>query len=121
MHQELLQLATKAAGLRVGREPNGKECGRYDLYWSLVHNELVWHNKSTGSEYPEPVFWNPITNDGDAFRLMILLDLHVMVGIAKTPCGFSAIEYSENDSRDANQCTRLAITRAAAYLGKQLC
>ena len=69
--REYLELAAKAAGLRVGFEPDGKERGRYDLYWSNVHHQLVWHGKSAGSEYPRPIFWNPLIYDGDAFRLMV--------------------------------------------------
>ena len=112
---EMLQFAAKATFLRVGREPNGLECGRYDLYWSQSHQELVWHNTTAGSEYPEPVFWNPLTDDGDAFRLAVRLSLPVHSGQV-----YSGVEGfpPEKNNGDPFAATRRAIVRAAAEIGK---
>lgn len=114
---EMLELAAKAIGLRVGREPNGLERGRYDLYWSLVHRELVWHDKTAGSEYPEPVFWNPLTDDGDAFRLAVKLSLPVHSGQV-----YSGVEGfpPEKNNGDSFAATRRAIVCAAATIGEKM-
>ena len=121
--KELLEYAAKAAGLRVGFEPDGKERGRYDLYWSRVHSQLVWHNKSTGSEYPEPLFWNPLTGDGDAFRLMVKLRLPFRDGLngtVETGNERSGRPIWELWGDDPLAATRRAIVRAAAEVGRKL-
>jgi len=126
--REMLEFAAKAAGLRVGFERDGKQRGRYDLYWSLVNCQLVWHDKIGGFEYPEQVFWSPLTDTGDAARLMIDLrleprwidnshsggaepsrvTLHNMAGIVETV----------GDDPRAAFCR--AIVRAAAEIGRQM-
>jgi hypothetical protein len=125
--RELLELAAKAAGLRVGFEPDRKERGRYDLYWSRVHSQLVWHNKSTGSEYPEPLFWNPLTDDGDALRLAVKLrQMHIDIDIESTAAyrndvhGIPRQFAGEPHNGDPLAATRRAIVRAAAEIGRQM-
>ena len=133
--RELLELAAKAAGLRVGFELDGKERGRYDLYWSRVHNQLVWHNKSTGSEYPEPLFWNPRDYSGQALELAVRLGLHarqfpVLDDGFDAPLGMVEVWRVDDDAPlhveflrsgdDRLIATRLAITRAAAEIGRSL-
>ena len=121
--KEMLEYAAKAAGLRVGFEPDGKERGRYDLYWSRVHSQLVWHNKSTGSEYPEPLFWNPLTYSGQALELAVKLG----IGISKPDRKFnvrraflSDLEIFSVMHDDPLAATRCAIVRAAAEIGRKL-
>ena len=115
--RELLELAAKAAGLRVGFEPNGVERGRYDLYWSHVHHRLCWHGKTAGSEYPVPVFWNPLTDDGDALRLAVRLNLAVHKGFVYTPTGRL---FNYRDHANPYAATRRAIVRAAAEIGRNM-
>ena len=127
--KEMLEYAAKAIGLRVGREPNGLERGRYDLYWSLIHRELVWHDKTAGSEYPEPVFWNPLTDDGDALRLAIKCGISVLQfpacigtgwpqnGLPARLIGFDPPYEDISSGQDVFAATRRAITRAAAEMG----
>ncbi len=110
--RELLEAAARAAGLRVGFEPNGVECGRYDLYWSHVYHELVWHNKTAGSEYPEPVYWNPLTDNGDALRLMVRLNLWEAVR--------DGYQHADSLDTDPQAAIRRAITRAAAEIGRSM-
>ena len=123
--RDMLEFAAKAAGLRVGFEPDGKDRGRHDLYWSIVHHQLVWHGKSTGSEYPRPIFWNPITDDGDALRLAVRLGI-VVEYRREVPACF-AYHYNSNlevvqrnDQLDPIAATRRAIVRAAAEIGRQM-
>jgi hypothetical protein len=132
--KEMLEYAAKAIGLRVGREPNGLERGRYDLYWSLIHRELVWHDKTAGSEYPEPVFWNPLTDDGDALRLAVRLGLHarqfpIIDDGFDAPLGMVEVWRVDGDDPmhveflrsgdDRLAATRRAIVRAAAEVGRK--
>jgi hypothetical protein len=110
--RELLEYAAKAAGLRVGFEPNGVERGRYDLFWSYAHNQLYWHHKTAGSEYPRLVSWNPLTNSGDAFELAVKC------------LPFYTLRYSREDWEECNEdglsATRRAIVKAAAEIGRNM-
>lgn len=108
--RELLELAAKEAGLRVGREPDGLERGRYDLYWHLAYEELVWHGKSSGSEYPEPVCWNPLNDDGDALWLAVTLGLFNLNELLYRYANDPLVDCS----KDKYAATRRAIVMAAA-------
>ena len=123
--RELLEYAAKAAGLRVGFEPDGKERGRYDLYWSRAHSQLIWHNKSTGSEYPEPLYWNPLTYSGQALELAVKLAIDFKIRNGATWWDFLVSEGAvywgyEPHNNDPIAATRRAITRAAAEMGRKL-
>jgi hypothetical protein len=126
--RELLELAAKAAGLRVGFEPDRKERGRYDLYWSRVHSQLVWHNKSTGSEYPEPLFWNPRTYSGQALELAVKLRMCIGIVPSNIRDGYATValapanpvEIGETHIDDPIAATRRAIVRAAAEIGRSM-
>ena len=126
--RELLEFAAKAAGLRVGFEPDGKDRGRHDLYWSIVHHQLVWHGKSTGSEYPRPIFWNPLADDGDALRLMVSIGIRDYFGLevqkhcVQATCfePWEHCEYEEYKNQDPIAATRRAIVRAAAEIGRSM-
>ncbi|HET8685113.1 MAG TPA: hypothetical protein VFM18_00455, partial [Methanosarcina sp.] len=68
--------------------------------------------------------WNPLTDDGDAFRLMTKLaqingffPLMLKENTAHTELSSNVIIES---SDDLNQATRRAIVRAAAEIGKSL-
>jgi hypothetical protein len=116
--REMLEFAAKAAGLRVGFEPDGKERGRHDLYWSNVHHQLAWHGKSAGSKYPRPVFWNPLADDGDALRLAVRLNIPVFPYEDETSTGTIGVRAKNWGSKEAN--TRRAIVRAAAEIGRSM-
>ena len=88
--KELLELASKACGLKEAK-------------MRIEFNQ-----------------WNPLTDDGDALRLAVKLEMNVMVGVVRTPAGFTAIEYSEDGCQDDNELTRLAIVRAAAEIGRSM-
>jgi hypothetical protein len=64
-----------------------------------------------GSDY-----WNPITDDGDALRLMVKLDLIVMIGAVRDVSGQLFLDKSEDDL----EATRRAIVRAAAEIGRSM-
>ena len=98
--RELLELAAKAAGIEssIGLLPRDGV--------SIIQ--------------PDGKKWNPITDDGDALRLAVKLDLNVQVGVVRTPGGFTAIEYSDTGDRDDCELTRRAIFRAAAEIGRDM-
>jgi hypothetical protein len=129
--REMLELAAKAAGLHVGFGYAYTESGRYDLYWSHVHHQLAWHDKTAGSEYPVPVFWNPLDDDGDAFRLAVKLGIDVSFPLYRKcdpptvhagrywdPYVSCWYPFEEIKGDDPYAATRRAIVRAAAEIGR---
>lgn len=103
--RELLELAAKAAG------------------WTLV-----W--KSLGGEMPNPFMfnesdatsgaWNPLTDDGDALRLAVKLELEIFFTSQNIRATNRHIDQvpAENKGSDPYAATRRAIVRAAAEIGK---
>ena len=87
--KELLELAAKAAGItyKYYSDPEG-----------LIINDDQW----------PLVVWNPLTDDGDALRLAVKLDLFFMT---------DNVELQE--AREDISATRGAIVRAAAKIGKE--
>ncbi|CAB3812125.1 hypothetical protein [Achromobacter denitrificans] len=107
--RELLELAAKAAG--------------YELHWRGLNGVLP----AIGSRQDQK-WWNPLTDDGDAFRLSAKLGLEIRRG--KWPSGTRYVSahrvWNSNDSCYEDDgiavdpapyaATRLAIVRAAASL-----
>ena len=99
--RELLELAAKAAGI--------------EIYFD--EDEDSYRTKASGNRR----YWNPLSFDGDALRLAVGLELHVindgMVCIART--GFPRnLGVMESLSTDPYAATRRAIVRAAAEIGR---
>lgn len=107
---EMLELAAKAAGIKVWR---GQRHQSDMLFREVEPND----GKVTGVE------WNPLTDDGDALRLAVRLDIHV----GPNPGNGKAIAYSvehiaeETYGADKFSATRRAIVMAAAGGGEQTC
>lgn len=100
--RELLELAAKAAGLTLS------ESGRRDGLFLVLTND--------DGDY----IWNPLTNDGDALRLVVKLNLDVrsVRSALHTVVGFGALgSVSELHGDDPYVATRRAIVRAAAAMG----
>ena len=100
--RELLELAAKAAEL--------PECG-----WMGPSFMYVKNNTFTD--------WSPLTDDGDALRLAVNLDMIVKVdrvdGYTKVIFGYSVgMICNETHGSDPYAATRRAIVRAAAEVGK---
>lgn len=64
--------------------------------------------------------WNPLANDGDALRLAVGLRLDVVHSLSRVRCGVVQRKSSELVGDDRLAATRLAITRAAAEIGRQM-
>lgn len=105
--RELLELAARAAGYQV-------DTGFADC--PLIFGE------DAGPDGPRE--WNPLTDDGDALRLAVKLDIEV----EPVPFGGRAIvrddddygEQFDEESSDRMAATRRAIVRAAAAIGEKM-
>lgn len=100
--RELIALAAKAAGHKVK---------------GWVNDRLIVWDAITGNEFTG---WNPLESDGDAFRLMVALQ------ISATPCwGSTYIDHSgtqfthvHSPAESAVSGARRAIVLAAAEIGR---
>ena len=107
--RELLEAAAKAAGLDLQHKPlfsGDAEPGYYDY--------------SGGT--PKWTWWNPLTDDGDAFRLAVRLNLLLMPypddnAVRVTRLDQPDTIVSWGTPPDALAATRRAIVRAAAEIG----
>lgn len=110
--RELLELAAKAAGLKVfWGHPSS--CS-YD-WQKLYFDHGVFDRRC-----PE---WNPLTDDGDALRLAVNLRLGISLPVHRTIQAdvISFIDSSvsiRETGADPYAATRRAIVRAAAEVGK---
>ena len=115
--RELLELAAKAAGI-VGEWVSGYGFGDY-----------YYNGNSDGICYTLPqgnvVVWNPLTDDGDALRLAV--KLQIIVGkyddyANAAPIGLSGIDVVVWSHQEKDPCaaTRRAIVRAAAAIGEAM-
>ncbi|MGN8346346.1 hypothetical protein ACLEJQ_22355 [Pseudomonas sp. SMV71] len=101
--RELLELAAKAVNLRP--------YGRYDFQIGL---EVSTPHNST-------YYWNPLGDDGDAFRLAVDLDLDVGQAVDYREVqvgGTLPSTIFESWGEDKIAATRRAIVRGAAEIGK---
>ena len=98
--RELLELAAKAAGIEF-------HIDNLDACPKLVINGRVW---------------NPLTDDGDALRLAVKLEINILPSMeecsARNP-GYSAWN-NELATTDPYAATRRAIVRAAAEIGRNM-
>jgi hypothetical protein len=109
---ELLVLAAKAADIE------------------LWHEDVFTKGLTQKISQSGILCWNPLTDDGDALRLAVKLDLIVSRGF--TEVGKEAVVFYLNETQHQMRCvvphgnnpyaaTRLAIVRAAAEIGKAKC
>lgn len=102
--RELLEAAAKAVGIEYGakRSPTGSLA----LYIGPIDG-----------------WWNPLTDDGDALRLAVKLEMtiHCDGDIIWVTEGVSTvISHDELPKADPMAATRRAIVRAAAAIGKDM-
>lgn len=108
--RELLELAAKAAWMNmVNLRWYGTPIPRF---YYLHDGDPTMHT------------WNPLTDDGDAFRLAVKLGLIVNAPTYSTTPAivqFFDIEVEQEvENRDILSATRRAIVRAAAEIGKTM-
>ncbi|HCF7481683.1 TPA: hypothetical protein NIK11_004814 [Pseudomonas aeruginosa] len=105
----LLELAARAAGIKAR--------------WFRVNQwrQVGGHTMRTGQEdvfgthHSKP--WNPLTDDGDALRLAVLLNLEIHSPQSDPTVMFRT---AEHDVFYQDTCIRRAIVRAAAEIGKSM-
>ena len=116
--RELLKLAAKAAGFGAQNPPNNPHCWTESEYpkGSGQHGAL-W-NYVGYSDTAE--LWNPLTDDGDALRLAIDLELDVSLGKSGAVVEFGRLQIEELDASDTYAAVRRAIVRAAAEIGRNM-
>lgn len=98
--RELLELAAKAAGLRFDWRP----------FPAIKRLDTLWEE------------WNPLTDDGDALRLAVKLEIQLDLRHSmNTVRAYGAPEgMIEEGAKDPYAATRRAITRAAAEIGRSM-
>lgn len=105
--RELLERAAKAAGIEIYFDEDGS-----------CHTYVAIHVDSYVSRP-----WNPLNDDGDAFRLAVKLGICIDIDLPDQQTW--AIDVSRNRSPiephggDACAATRLAIVRAAAAMQEE--
>ena len=112
--RELLALAAKAAGARMSDYSD-----RTPDHWTIQHADRVWRE------------WRPLTDDGDALRLAILVGIDIesnkiperACALVFVPGGnsvFFTTPFFEPWGDDKMAATRRAIVRAAAEIGRAM-
>jgi hypothetical protein len=110
--RELLELAAKATGLEIRMKHY--EVGGWHCQWHHVIDKGI----------DEWIDWNPLTDDGDALRLAVKLQLKIE-HYSLTSDGFDRVGAGHGNApikyeNDPYAAARRAITRAAAEIGKTL-
>jgi len=98
--RENLEAAAKAAGIALWTGSGGA--------WSENHQGLLLADGYT--------MWRPLTDDGDALRLAVKLNIPVIPYDDETSTGTVGVVAKNWGSKEAN--TRRAIVRAAAAIGR---
>jgi len=97
--RELLEAAAKAAGLTIGA-------------WSDNYGAFMYRGVEPGKSW-----WNPLTDDGDALRLAVKLELQLDLRHSfHTVRVYGAAEGRIDESGDPYAATRRAVVRAAAEI-----
>lgn len=110
--RELLELAAKAAGIPIHFSDDG----------SCYHAEM---GGNASFRYRNP--WNPLTDDGDALRLAVKLEMNIGNRAGQFIEAWAVSEHDGGICRgvvpkgdDACAETRRAIVRAAAEIGRAM-
>ena len=117
--RELLELAAKAAGIDVYESTDGTMQNRPVLVFAAAGGM---------GTMPYEERWNPLTDDAQALRLAVNLELTIYppqpntAQYDKAACQdhTAAIDILEPNSGNPEATTRRAIVRAAAAIGEQM-
>jgi len=117
--RELLEMAAKVAGYQIDGPASKYMVQGYTFESLLRINESGGHS-----------VWNPLNDDGDAFRLMVLLNIYPVPSVNASKNDGAVSVYYPVDSYGQEQsirehidgdhlaATRRVIVRAAAEIGK---
>lgn len=124
--RELLEMAAKAAGVTIlteGRPP------AFGGFWVQVPKEEL-HDAPDNVDLDDEWLrvWNPLTDDGDALRMAV--KLNISLSLAETASeepeaaiwdyGSEEWSYFKGGPGDRLAATRRAIVRAAAAIGERM-
>lgn len=117
--RRLLELAAKAAGM--GELVWGET---YKLGDDLIDCSDLPYLRSNQPDEAD-VYWNPLTDDGDALRLAVRLQLHIGIYDAYASAASIGRPYDEkivwfHNELDPGLATCRAIVRAAAAIGESM-
>jgi len=101
--RELLELAAKAAGYGVHAVASREQDGTVSFYME-----------------PDLLYWNPLIDDGDAFRLAANLGLVVDFSRPSAALPFTRHSYDLSDGGGSAEAARRAVVRAAAEIGRAM-
>jgi hypothetical protein len=101
--REMLELAAKAAGFQ-----------NYTIRGDTVYVKTGTARVDSG------YYWNPLTDDGDALRLAVKLNIDVCFGANYVIARGSVQMPIVNNANDPYAATRRAIVRAAAAIGRNM-
>ena len=103
---ELIELAAKGARINAIKDPNGvwRDCTRLPPGFNIFDAKP----------------WNPITDDGDALRLAVKLEMKINISQGNVQVRFKEDTplIFVRTGIDTYEATRLAITRAAAEIAR---
>ena len=106
--RELLELAAKAAGIRIN-------------YWVYDNDD------DSPSVLESGGIWNPLTDDGDALRLAVKLEMDFVWDFDRIEIYYGTEKdyvveyfYDPPTPTDRYAATRRAIVRAAAEIGRKM-
>ncbi|HEH8494798.1 TPA: hypothetical protein SH495_005525 [Pseudomonas aeruginosa] len=116
--RELLELAARAAGMNIQRS-------RLD---DPLHRDFLMNGEGVRNPGQCSFPWNPLTDDGDALRLAVQLDITIgpehpdVVGKSLCRASWSNRNMSLGEFGDGDKPSayRRAIVRAAAEIGKSM-
>ena len=111
---DLLKLAAKAAGYEV-----------FESGWMDAKLCLKTGEPDEDGDVPPHVLWNPLTDDGDALRLAVKLDIQVWRRSGGRVEGIHSRSVLTNPQAESlapcpYAATRRTIVRAAAEIGKAM-
>jgi hypothetical protein len=115
--RELLELAAKAAGMNVftGEWPEGQD----GWFFCMQHGLPGMHFAPADNRAHSVGPWRPLTDDGDALRLAVMLRMdiaHFEQPVRVNVNGYD--DCCEPIGTNTYAATRRAIVRAAAEVGK---
>lgn len=114
--KELLELAAKAYGfgdkfwLMWTETEYPKNSGRYGAFWNCYgHGDTAQ-------------LWNPLTDDGDALRLAVKLEINIAMYAQRVKTYVDNLPRAHQEEFGTDPCaaTRRAIVRAAAEIGRSM-
>lgn len=115
--KELLELAAKAAGITGEWVEDFNPT--HDYFYSGSRSGFYFDE--TGND--DFRVWNPLTDDGDALRLAVKLDMQVDISAGEVWVMHSSLLsmiIESLEGADPYAATRRAIVRAAAAIGERL-